>query len=302
MQNTATSPNDPPKTPNPASSSLDSSSPDFEFGVRRFGAVNWLGMWTLYQKEVQRFLKVAFQTVVAPIISTLLFLLVFMGAWGASGREIVMEGVGISFFAFLPPGLIMMAISSNAFQNASSSLIIAKVQGSLVDFLMPPLSAVELTIAFVFGAATRGLLVGTITAFTVAAFTWQAGQPMQVMQLWAVIYFATIASLLLGMVGVIAGMWAEKFDQLALISNFLITPLTFLSGTFYSVHAPWLPKWVAFVSHFNPIFYLIDGFRYGFIGVSDGNIALGAMVVLVLTVLGGLLCYFLFRSGYKLKS
>lgn len=270
--------------------------------VRDFGMVNWLGLWTLYKKEVQRFLKVAFQTVIAPIISTLLFLLVFMGAWGASGRTISLENVEISFFQFLPPGLIMMAILSNAFQNASSSLIIAKVQGSLVDFMMPPLSAAELTVAFVAGAATRGLLVGFITALTVGGFAWNVGNPMHIAHPWALLYFATMASLMLGMIGVIAGMWAQKFDQLALISNFVITPLTFLSGTFYSVHAPWLPHWVPMASHFNPLFYLIDGFRYGFLGVGDSDPMLGALVSLALTALLGLTCYLLFKSGYKLRT
>ncbi|WP_306251703.1 ABC transporter permease [Parvularcula sp. IMCC14364] len=276
------------------------------FGTRRFGAVNWLGLWTLYQKEVRRFTKVAFQTIFAPIISTLLFLLVFMGAWGARGTGIVMENlatgdlVEFAVTVFLPPGLIMMAIISNAFQNSSSTLIIAKVQGSIVDILMPPLSAAELMIAIVAGAATRGLLVGFVTALTVTAFTWGDVQPLQ--HLWAVLYFSAMAAILMGMIGAIAGMWAEKFDQLALISNFVITPLTFLSGTFYSMRSAWLPDFVLLFSQVNPVFYLIDGFRYGFIGVSDASPLTGALVILGLNIVTGGITYYLFKTGYKLKA
>ncbi|MEE9330158.1 MAG: ABC transporter permease [Parvularculaceae bacterium] len=271
------------------------------YGVRRFGVMNWLGLWTLYKKEVLRFLKVAFQTVLAPIISTLLFLLVFMGAWGASGREVSIGGASIAFFTFLPPGLVMMGVISNAFQNASSSLIIGKVQGTIVDVLMPPLSPLELTIAYVLGAATRGLLVGFVTLLTVVAFTWVSA-PMQIVHLWAVLYFSIMAAIMLGAIGAIAGMWAEKFDQLAMIANFLITPLSFLSGTFYSIHAENMPSWLPLFSSVNPLFYVIDGFRYGFIGVADGVPVVGAIITFFLTSLFCLITYFLFRSGYKLKS
>ena len=280
---------------------------DAAFGARRFGAMNWLGLWTLYKKEVQRFLKVAFQTVFAPIISTLLFLLVFMGAWGARGTGIVMqdlvtkEEIEFAVTLFLPPGLIMMAIISNAFQNSSSTLLIAKVQGSIVDILMPPLSAAELTIAIVAGAATRGLLVGFVTALTVAVFTWSS-TPLQVQHLWAILYFAVGAAVLMGMIGAIAGMWAEKFDQLALITNFVITPLTFLSGTFYSMRSDWLPDLVLLFSQVNPVFYMIDGFRYGFIGVSDASPATGALILLALNIIVGGLTFWLFRIGYRLKT
>ena len=271
------------------------------YGDRHFGAVNWLGLWTLYKKEVHRFLKVVFQTVFAPIISTLLFLLVFMGAWGARGAGIEMEGQFLAITLFLPPGLIMMAIVSNAFQNSSSSLIIAKVQGTLVDVLMPPLSPAELTIAFVAGAATRGLLVGFVTALTVAAFTWTT-TPQIIHHWWAVVYFAVMAAICMGMIGAIAGMWAEKFDQLAMISNFVITPLTFLSGTFYSMRAEWLPDFVLMFSLVNPVFYMIDGFRYGFIGVSDTIPMVGVIFMLCLNIALGVVTYLLFKSGYKLKS
>lgn len=271
------------------------------FGERRFGAFNGLGLWTLYKKEVMRFLKVAAQTVLAPIITTMLYLTVFLVAFG-TGRDVTMEGKVVEFAAFLPPGLIMMGILSNAFQNASSSLIIGKVQGSVVDILMPPLSAAELTIAFTAGAATRGLIVGLITALTIAVFMKATGGPFAVMNLWAVVLFSVCASVMLGAIGAIAGMWAEKFDQLALITNFVITPLTFLSGTFYSVRREGLPDWVADVSAFNPLFYLIDGFRYGFIGVADSPVVFGAFLSVGLAAAPCFLTYVLFKSGYRLKA
>jgi ABC-2 type transport system permease protein len=285
----------------PANAAEDDRAATAGFGERRFGHVNWLGVWTLYKKEVLRFVKVAAQTVFAPIITTMLYLTVFLVAFG-SDRDVTMEGLVVPFAAFLPPGLIMMAVLSNAFQNASSSLIIGKVQGSLVDILMPPLSSAELTAAFVLGAATRGLLVGGVTAVTIAAFMIVSGGPFAIHNLAAILYFSVAASLLLGALGAMAGMWAEKFDQLALISNFVITPLTFLSGTFYSVKKEGLPEWVATVSGFNPLFYLIDGFRWGFIGVSDASVILGALVSAALSALAIVATYLLFKSGYKIKA
>ena len=272
------------------------------FGERRFGMVNWLGVWTLYKKEVQRFLKVAAQTVLAPIVTTLLYLTVFLVAFSGAGREVVMDGRAIPYAAFLPPGLVMMAVLSNAFQNSSSSIIIGKVQGSLVDVLMPPLSAAELTFAFVAGAATRGLLVGAITALTIAGFMALSGTPLSLVNPLAALYFAVMAAVMLGAIGAIAGMWAEKFDQLAVITNFVITPLTFLSGTFFSVRKEGLPGWVADVSGFNPLFYLIDGFRSGFIGASDSLVPVGAVVVFALTALLVALVYVLLKRGYKIKE
>ncbi len=267
-----------------------------EIGERRFGAVNWLGLWTLYVKEVRRFLKVVFQTVIAPVISTLLFLVVFTQAFGASRPDIG----GVAFIEFLAPGLIMMAVLTNAFTNSSSSLIISKVQGSIVDILMPPLSSGELAVAFIAGAATRGLLVGFVTAVTSAAFMAASGAPMRIEAVWAVIYFSSAAALIFAMLGVIGGIWAEKFDQLAAVTNFVITPLTFLSGTFYSVNN--LPEPFRSISYFNPVYYLIDGFRSGFTGVAESNliVGVGATMGLMTVFAGG--CYWLLRSGYKLKD
>ena len=266
------------------------------FGERRFGAVNWLGLRTLYMKEVRRFMKVVTQTVVAPVISTLLFLVVFTQAFGASRPAVA----GVPFIEFLAPGLIIMAVLTNAFTNSSSSILIGKVQGNIVDVLMPPLSAAELTVAFVAGAATRGFLVGLITAVTSAGFMYANGEPMAIANIWAILYFATAAALIFGMLGVVGGIWAEKFDQLAAVTNFIITPLTFLSGTFYSVSR--LPEPFRTLSEFNPVYYLIDGFRSGFTGQAEANLFVGVALTLSLILIFGAWCYFLFRSGYKLKD
>ena len=266
------------------------------FGARRFGAVNWLGLWTLYVKEVRRFLKVVTQTVVAPVVSTLLFLVVFTQAFGASRPAVD----GVPYVEFLAPGLMMMAVLTNAFTNSSSSILIGKVQGNIVDVLMPPLSAAELTVAFVAGAATRGLLVGFITGVTSAGFMAATGAEMRIEALGAILFFGAAAAMIFAMLGVIGGVWADKFDNLAAVTNFVITPLTFLSGTFYSIER--LPEPFQTASHFNPVFYLIDGFRSGFTGVAESNLGVGALVCLALITALAAWCYFLFRSGYKLKD
>ncbi len=266
------------------------------FGARRFGAVNWLGLWTLYVKEVRRFLKVITQTVIAPVVSTLLFLVVFTQAFGASRPAVA----GVPFVEFLAPGLMMMAVLTNAFTNSSSSILIGKVQGAIVDVLMPPLSAAELTVAFVAGAATRGLLVGFITGVTSAGFMAATGAEMRIEALWPIIYFSLAAAVVFGMLGVIGGVWAEKFDNLAAVTNFVITPLTFLSGTFYSIDR--LPEPFRIASQFNPVFYFIDGFRSGFTGVAESNLTIGVLISLGLMSALAAWCYFLFRSGYNLKD
>jgi ABC-2 type transport system permease protein len=266
------------------------------FGERRFGRVNWLGLRTLIVKEVRRFMKVSFQTIFAPVISTILFLIVFIQAFGATRAAIN----GVPYVEFLAPGLIMMAVLTNAFANSSSSLIIGKVQGSIVDVLMPPLSASELTVAFVVGAAARGLLVGFVTAATSAVFMTLSSSPMALEHWWAIVFFSVGAALMFGMLGIVGGVWAEKFDQLAAVTNFVITPLTFLSGTFYAIKS--LPEPFLTASHFNPVFYLIDGFRYGFTGAFEAPPLNGVLVTIGINVALGFWCYRLFKSGYKLKS
>lgn len=257
---------------------------------RQIGAVNWLGLWTLYKKEVRRFLKVTFQTVAVPVSMSLLYMLLFAVVFGS--RRAAVDGV--PYIEFLAPGLVLMGVLNNAFANSSSSILVSKVQGNAVDFLMPPLSAAELAAGFILGAATRGLAVGLATLLVLVWFI-----DMRPDHLWAIAYFGVSASLMLGMLGVIGGIWAEKFDHIAVVT-FFITPLTFLSGTFYSVTV--LPEPFETLSHYNPFFYMIDGFRYGFTGHADGNVLIGAGVVLVINVVLMTTCYLILKSGWRLKS
>jgi len=258
---------------------------------REMGRVNWLGLWTLTGKEVRRFLKVYFQTVLAPVVTTLLFLAVFALATGQS-RGLVS---GVPYEQFLAPGLIMMAITQNAFANTSSSLIIAKVQGNIVDLLMPPLSPLEQTVAVALGGIVRGLLVGAAVLLAMWVVI-----PIRNVDLPLILFHALAASLLLSLLGMAGGIWAEKFDHLATVTNFIITPLSFLSGTFYSVDS--LPGMVRTLAKFDPFFYMIDGFRTGFIGHSDGSLATGIAVMIGCNVVMGFVAYRMFKTGYKLKA
>ena len=253
--------------------------------------MNWLGVWTLYAKEVWRFLKVVNQTVAAPVVTTLLFLAVFTLALGRT----VEIGDGIGFAMFLAPGLVMMAILQNAFANTSSSIVTQKMQGNIVDMLMPPLGPGELLFAYAAAAMTRGFVVGIGTA--VAMCVVVGFVPVD----WLLVFlFAFLGSLMLGLLGLLAGMWAEKWDHVSAIQNFVITPLTFLSGTFYSIDR--LPGVWNDLAHLNPIFYLIDGFRAGMIGWSDTSPWIGAGVVTVINLAPVVLCFHLLRTGYKLKA
>jgi len=259
--------------------------------VRSFGAVNWIGLWTLYIKEVQRFFKVFMQTVAAPVVTTLLFLAIFLLALGGSVRQIA----GISYVEFLVPGLVMMAIMQSAFANTSSSLIIAKVQGNIVDLLTPPLSPGELTLGLALGGATRGAVVGLAVGLVLTPVA-----AIHVSSLMAILFFGTAASLMMSLFGIVAGLWADKFDHIATITNFVVTPLTFMSGTFYSVEQ--LPASWRLVAHWDPFFYMIDGFRYGFTGAAEASVAGGAALLAVLDLLLLAWCHRLFVTGYKLKA
>lgn len=258
---------------------------------RRYPGVNWIGVRTLYLREVRRFWKVGAQTVAAPVVTTLLYMLVFVVA--LQGARPPLHGT--PFALFVAPGLIMMAMLNNAFANASSSLIQAKIMGTATDFLTPPLSPLELTLGFTLGAATRGLAVGLVTAVCVLPFA-----PLGVANIFAVAWFALAASFIMGMTGVLAGLWSEKFDHLAAVQNFIVMPMTFLSGTFYLVEN--LPEPFRSISHYNPFFYLIDGFRYGFIGHAESNLAVGAIGSAALMITMGTVCWMVFRSGWRLKS
>lgn len=251
----------------------------------------WLGVWTLYCREVRRFAKVYNQTVLAPVVTTLLFLAIFAVSLGRSVDAIA----GVPFMEFLAPGLIMMAITQNAFANTSSSLIIAKIQGNIVDTLMPPLSAHELTLGIALGGVTRGVAVGIAVSLAIRVFV-----PFGLHNAFFLAYHAVAASLMLSLLGIAGGIWADKFDHIAAITNFIVTPLAFLSGTFYSVERlPAIAQWLA---HANPFFFMIDGFRYGCIGRSDADPVLGLAVLAVVDACLWVLCHWMFASGYKLKS
>lgn len=253
------------------------------------GLVNWRGLWTLYSKEVRRFLKVFTQTVMAPVVTTLLFLAVFTLALGRS-----VDIAGVTFAEFLAPGLIMMAIAQNSFANTSSSLMIAKVQGSIVDLLMPPLSPAEITLGIALGGVSRGMVVGVAVWLGMSLFV-----PVSPGNVGFVLCNAVAASLMLSLLGIMTAIWAEKFDHMAAVTNFVVTPLTFLSGTFYSIDR--LPETAQLFAKLNPFFYMIDGFRYGFIGHADAPPLLGVLVLTLMNLALGFGCFAMFAKGYKLK-
>ncbi len=258
---------------------------------RRYGLLNWLGLWTLTSREVRRFLKVYTQTVLAPVVTTLLLLAVFALALGGAVREVG----GVSFAEFLAPGLIIMAMAQNAFANTSSSMVISKVQGNIVDSLMPPLSATELTLGFAAGGVARGLVVGLTVSLCLLPFV-----PLHVEHLGFILFHGLAASLLLSLLGVAGGVWSEKFDHIAAVTNFVVTPAAFLSGTFYTIdRLP--PPWHE-IALWNPFFYMIDGFRYGFIGHADSNLTLGIVILVAADAALFALCHWMFRTGYKLRA
>lgn len=247
------------------------------------------GLRTLLYKEVLRFWKVGFQTVAAPVLTALLYLLIFSHVLDS---EVQVNSV--RYAAFLIPGLVMMSVLQNAFANTSSSLIQSKVMGSVVFILLPPISYVEFYLAYVVAAMARGLMVGV---GVLAVTGWFA--PLSfVAPVW-ILVFAIIGGGIMGSLGMIAGIWADKFDQLSGFQNFLIMPLTMLSGVFYSIHS--LPPFWQRVSHFNPVFYMIDGFRYGFFGVSDVAPATSLAVVAASFIVVALITLSMLRSGYKLR-
>jgi ABC-2 type transport system permease protein len=262
-------------------------------GVPVIRNVNWGGLYTLYVKEVRRFFKVQLQTIWAPAVTTLLFLVIFTVALGRTGRTVM----GFPFADFLAPGLIVMGMIQNAFANSSFSLLVGKVQGTIVDYLMPPLSTGELLLAMAGASVTRAFLVGL--AVWLAMLLWP-GVHVVPGHLWAVLWFGLMGSLLLSFLGLITSIWAEKFDHAAAVGNFVVAPLSLLSGTFYSIDS--LSPTFRAVSHANPFFYVISGFRYGFLGVADSPIWLGALLLLALNAALGLLCYLLLQSGWKLKA
>ncbi len=258
---------------------------------KKIKGINTIGLFTLIRREVLRFLSVYTQTIIAPMVTTLIFYVVFALAFGGSVRVIH----GISFMAFLAPGLIMMTMVQNAFANASSSLVISKVQGNIIDVLMPPLSAMEIFIGYAVGSVLRGLVVGICSAAILSLFA-----PLQIHSLPIIFVFAFLGTLMLSSLGIAAGIWSDRFDHMAAVTNFVVMPMTFLSGTFYNIGI--LPDIWQNIAHFNPFFYMIDGFRYGFIGVSDSNISTGLLVLTLCNIGLITLSYAMIKTGYKIKS
>lgn len=283
---------DQPKNEN--SAPLQKTRPSFtEPGVAVIRGVNWGGFLALYWKEVRRFFKVQLQTVWAPSITTLLFLVIFTVALGRGDRMVL----GVSFADFIAPGLICMGMIQNAFANSSFSLLVGKIQGTIVDYLMPPLSIGELLGGLVAAAVTRAALVGF--AVWLAMALWP-GVQVSVTHWWAVLWFGLMGSVMLALLGVLTSIWAEKFDHAAAVTNFVVAPLALLSGTFYSIDRL-SPAFQAF-SHANPFFYAISGFRYGFLGESDSPIGTGSLVLLIINLALTALCYYLLKKGWKIKS
>ena len=268
-----------------------------EPGVPVIRNVNWGGLRTLYIKEVRRFFKVQLQTVWAPAMTTLLFLIVFTIATGAK-RPVLVGGETVMFADFIAPGLIIsQGMMGPAFANASFSLLVGKMQGTIVDYLQPPLSTGELLGALVGGAVTRAVIVGIVVWAAMALYPGVHVTPHAPL---AIIWFGLLGATFLALLGVLTSIWADKFDHAAAVTNFVIAPLSLLSGTFYSVDKL-APAFRAF-SHANPFFYIISGFRYGFLGIADSPVMIGGIVILVIDLVLATLCYRLLKSGWKLKN
>ena len=263
----------------------------YQIGVRRFGLVNWIGFYSLYVKEVSRFLIVWAQTLLSPLVSSLLFLSVLTLALGNDRGDVL----GYSFISFLAPGLIVMSIVQQSFSHSVSSLMIGKIQGNIIDTLLAPLSAIEVTLAIIFAAVTRGLVILIISIVVFSLIV-----EIHIYSIFYIFIGAFLGTFILGSLGFITGLWAEKFDHTATITNFIITPLSFLSGVFYSIER--LPDFFQSISKINPFFYIIDICRFGFLGVSDGSIGIGLVYLTILSIIVWLISYYLYKIGYKIKS
>ena len=251
---------------------------------------NYLCFLTLIKKEVFRFLKVGIQTIIGPTISSLLFLAVFSLALGKSVEKI--NGIDLPYF--IAPGLIMMTMLQNSFANSASSIGQSKFQGNIIDILMAPLNNIELALGFIIGSVFRGVICGISTTLCVLIFV-----PLQIYSLPALLFYSLMGCTMMGALGTIVGIWADKWDQQQGITNFIILPLTFLSGTFYSISR--LPEFWQTISSLNPFFYNIDGFRYAFTGVSDSSLMQGVVFLIIINIILIIFCYLMFRKGYKIK-
>ncbi|WP_228243313.1 ABC transporter permease [Porphyrobacter sp. GA68] len=264
-----------------------------------FRGINKIGLWSLYLKEVRRFMKVQTQTVWAPAVTTLLFLVIFSVALGRGSER---EVLGVNFVSFIAPGLVVMAMMQNAFANTSFSFLSGKIQGTIIDLLMPPLSVGELMTGIVASGVTRALLVGLAVA---GAMLLYPNLTLQITHGWAIVWFGLMGSIMLSLLGLVASIWAEKFDHNAAVTNFVVAPLSLLSGTFYTIDR--LHPTFQAVSMANPFFYVISGFRYGFVGQSDigeGQVAVlaAAAGLGVLNLVLAVITYRVLQSGWKLKG
>ena len=264
---------------------------NYQMGKRRFGSVNWIGAYSLYKKETLRFLTVFGQTIIGPIGSAILFLLVISIAIGKD-RINVLE---VSYIEFLAPGLIAMQIIQQSFSHSSSSILMGKVMQNIVDLIGAPLSALEVTLSVILASFTRGLIISILS---VIIFSFVTEISVKYYSIFFIYLF--LSGFIMGSAGFIAGLWADKFDNMATVTNFIIVPLSFLSGTFYSIQS--LPTFLKELSYYNPFFHMIDGFRYSFIGKMDGSIKFGIIYLLILNFVLWFISYYLYKKGYKIKS
>ena len=263
----------------------------YKMGIKKFSLINWIGFKSLWFKECNRFMIVWQQTLLSPLVSSLLFLSVLALALGNNKGDVF----GYSFISFLAPGLIAMSILTQSFSHSVSSLMIAKIQGNIVDMLYAPLSAFEVSMAIILAAITRSFLIAIISIIVFSLIV-----DIHITNILFIFLFGFLSAFILGSLGFITGLWAEKFDHTATVTNFVITPLSFLSGVFYSIDK--LPNFFQTISHINPFFYMIDGFRYGFLGKSDGSIIVGLIYLIILSIIMWYLAFYLYKKGYKIKS
>ncbi len=263
----------------------------YKIGKRRFGLINWVGFYSLYQKETLRFLIVFGQTIAGPVLTGVLFLSVISLAWGDE-RDLVL---GVPFIEFLAPGLISMQVIQQAFSHSSSSILMSKVMGNIVDLIGSPLSSLEVTIAIILASVTRSILICIVCVVVFNFFV-----EIKILNYLYFVIFLVLSSFFMGALGFIAGIWAEKFDNMATVTNFIIVPLSFLSGTFYSIDK--LPFFLEKLSFFNPFFHMIDGIRFSMIGLSDGSILFGLYYLTIISFLTWFIAFLLYKKGYKIKS
>ena len=263
----------------------------YKIGDRRFGLINWIGAFSLYKKEVFRFLIVSGQTLIGPIITSILFLIVISLAIGDSKKDVL----GVSFIMFLAPGLIAMQVIQQSFAHSSSSLIMSKMMGTIQDIIGSPLSSAEVTTSIILASVTRGFLISIISSVIFYFFL-----DLKINSYIYFLIYLFLGCFILGSLGFIAGLFANKFDEMATITNFLIVPLSFLSGTFYSIKR--LPDFLQTISYYNPFFHMIDGFRYSYINQMDGSLKFGIVYLCILGVTFWIIAYFLFKKGYNIKS